>query len=135
MRIASLIRRKQPEDLLAGLLELRQLMLNTLKSKDEVAKAFEDYLNGVDDDYLRLNQEQANEVDEIIQFSRKSIKELQKKSLEAVKECQKAFDEERERFIKESEDKLDKLRQEIADVETKAIETRQSIAAEHADNL
>lgn len=55
MRIASLIKRKQSEDLLAGLLELRQLMLSTLKSKDEVAKAFEDYLNMVDDDYLRLN--------------------------------------------------------------------------------
>ena len=52
-----------------------------------------------------------------------------------MKECEKAFDEERDRFIKESEEKLDKLRQEIADVETKAIETRQNIAAEHADNL
>ena len=52
-----------------------------------------------------------------------------------MKECERAFDEERNRFIKESEEKLDKLRQEIADVETKAIETRQNIAAEHADNL
>ena len=45
---------KQPEELLKGLMELKVLMLSTFNEKDVSAKAFEDYLNQVDDDYLRL---------------------------------------------------------------------------------
>ncbi|CAL5975130.1 Conserved_hypothetical protein [Hexamita inflata] len=103
MRWSGLIQRKQPEDLLAGLIELRQLMLTTLSAKDDIAKAFEDYLNQVDDDYLRLNNEQASEIDEIISFARKSIKELQENCRKAVTQCENAFDAERQRFIDDGE--------------------------------
>lgn len=57
MRLAALVERKQPEDLLAGLMELKVLMMNTFRQKDEAAKAFEDYLNETDDEYLRLTSE------------------------------------------------------------------------------
>lgn len=57
MRWSSIMQRKQPEQLLAGLVELRKIMLDTLAQKDDVCKAFEDYLNTVDDDYVRLVRE------------------------------------------------------------------------------
>lgn len=35
---------KQPEEIAAGIIELRKLMIDTLKSKDEVIDSFENYL-------------------------------------------------------------------------------------------
>lgn len=113
MRFAAMVSLKQPEELLKGLMELKVLMLSTFNEKDVSAKAFEDYLNQVDDDYLRLVAEQKNEIDDILVFTRKSIKELQQKCQSAVDQTEATLNAERERFIKQKEGELDALRQEI----------------------
>lgn len=74
-------------------------MLDTLRAKDDVCRAFEDYLGAVDDDYVRLVTEQQAEVDEVVRFARQRVRDVQERCKEAAKGCEEAFDEERNKYI------------------------------------
>lgn len=76
MRWSTLMEKDTPEELAAGILELRRYTLEMLESKDRVVSAFEEYLATVDEDYIRLIREQSKEIDEVITYMRKVLGEL-----------------------------------------------------------
>lgn len=124
-----------PEELAAGILELRRYTLEMLESKDRVVSAFEEYLATVDEDYIRLIREQSKEIDEVITYMRKVLGELKNYSLAKIKECEDAFNEDRAAFIKEREAGLDKLRDEITAIENASLDARTKLAEEYNDNV
>lgn len=135
MRWSTLMEKDTPEELAAGILELRRYTLEMLESKDRVVNAFEEYLATVDDDYIRLIREQSKEVDEVIVYMRKVLGELKNYSLTKIKECEDAFNEDRAAFIKEREAGLDKLRDEITAIENASLDARTKLAEEYNDNV
>lgn len=135
MQWAGVVQKKQPEQLLAGLIELRSQMLQALQAKDEVCRALEEYLGQVDDDYLRLVAEQAREVDEVAAFARKTAKEVSAKCRDSVRLCEEAFNLERDAFIAAREKELDELRTQTAQAETQAMDQRQKLLGEFLNNL
>jgi len=134
MRWSALLDKDSPEELAAGLLELRSLMLSMLEGKDRVIQAFDEYLGTVDDDYLRLIREQTRDVDEVLAYTRRTLKDLRQFASDEVRACEEAFDRERENYLKEREARLDQLRDEIAQAEAQALEDRQKLLEQYNDD-
>lgn len=135
MKWSSLVEKDTPEELAAGLLELRSLVLGMLASKDGVIAAFEDYLSVVDDDYLRLVREESAEVDEVIAYMRRVMQDLKAFSAERVRQCHDVFAREQAEYVRTREDALDALREGTLALETAGLETRQRLAEEHNGNV
>ncbi|TNJ30729.1 Sperm tail domain-containing protein [Giardia muris] len=135
MRWSVLVEKDTPEELAAGIIELRRHILDMLESKDRVIAAFEEYLATVDDDYIHLIREQSKEVDDIIAYMRKVLGELKEFSTQRIQDCEKAFDEERAKFIAEREQTLDSIRDDITAVENASLEARTRLAEEYNDNV
>lgn len=134
MRWSALLDKESPEEVAAGLLELRSLMLSMLEGKDRVVQAFDEYLGTVDDDYLRLIREQTRDVDEVLAYTRRTLRDLRQFAVDEVRACEEAFEKEREEYLKQREGRLDALREEIAQAETQALDDRQKLLEQYNDD-
>ncbi|KAH0572515.1 hypothetical protein SS50377_24626 [Spironucleus salmonicida] len=134
MRFASLLD-KDVQSMAAGIVELRQITIKSLTDRDVVIKAFEDYLNQVDDDFLRLIRENTLEVDDVIGYSRKVIKQLQADCTQQIQQVETAFDAERGEFIKSAEKELDDLRESVWTTENTAMEGRITMAEQYHSDI
>lgn len=84
---------------------------------------------------MRLTNEQTSEIDEIIKYSKESIKKLQQQCQSAVNECEKTFDAQRQKFIAEHEGEVENLLTDVGKIEENKKQERIQIAKKYFDDV
>lgn len=131
MKWAEILEKEIPQDLEHEINAQKDACDSIIKSKDELITEFQHQLRAKDEEYVRTLRQQAEDTDRLLERIRSEFREMNQEYDTELQSIEAAYEEERDRFIKEHTGEIEAMFESRKQKENSYIQNKQRTEMEY----